>query len=551
MDRHIELLRIGPGPDATVSWMHGPQRAVDPTPAAVASALSAPRSGGTDINGAVLLLDARFPLPADELLARLLGGPADVWHGGLALGLDGQPRMWDHVDPLSMFSAPLDPTIEATSWRVSLRALLVRTAVLEQLGGPEPGFDTLSGSGLEAGLRWIRAGALVRHVPELVPIGADPDDAPTAADGLRVVGRHRGRVWAGWALQQAVSSSEVTAGEALRLARQVRHLTAEPLPHYRPVSIPGAPGRTDRTVSVVVPTIDRYPYLEQLLHQLATQTVAPHEVLVVDQTPIARRRHDLTSVEPDLPVTVIDIPEPGQCTARNAALEVAGGELILLLDDDLDIPPTLLADHLECLTDGIDSISGGVDDATAGPPPEGFRHRRASDVFPAGNTIVRRSALERSGIFDPAYDHGPRADHDLGMRLHLCGAVLMYEPSVEVYHYHAAAGGLRTHGARKVTRASARRSVTKRDLPAVTQLYLQQRYFNDGQRSEGRRIALLSVLRGEGSAVRRLGRSLVQVALLPSSVRRLRDSDRAAASMVASRQPIPTLPSSDEASGEP
>ena len=221
MDRHIELLRIGPGPDATVSWMHGPQRAVDPTPAAVASALSAPRSGGTDINGAVLLLDARFPLPADELLARLLGGPADVWHGGLALGLDGQPRMWDHVDPLSMFSAPLDPTIEATSWRVSLRALLVRTAVLEQLGGPEPGFDTLSGSGLEAGLRWIRAGALVRHVPELVPIGADPDDAPTAADGLRVVGRHRGRVWAGWALQQAVSSSEVTAGEALRLARQV------------------------------------------------------------------------------------------------------------------------------------------------------------------------------------------------------------------------------------------------------------------------------------------------------------------------------------------
>jgi GT2 family glycosyltransferase len=540
VDRHIELLRIGPGSDDTVQWPHGPQRSVEPTPDAVALALS-PNTGSTNANAAVLLLDARFPLPTEALLDRLLGGPADVWHGGVALGLDGQPTMWDHVDPLSMFSARLDPTVEATSWRVSLRALLVRSAVLEQLGGPDAGFDTLSGSGMDAGLRWIRAGALVRHVPDLVPSGAERCEPPTAADGLRLVGRHRGRVWAGWALQRAVWSHELKAGEILRLSRSVRHVSAEALPHYRPAVLPGGTGRTDRTVSVVVPTIDRYPYLEPLLHQLAAQTVAPHEVLVVDQTPIGHRRHDLTSIEPDLPVTVIEIPKPGQCTARNAALQAATGEIVLFLDDDLEIPSTLLADHLELLVDCIDGVAGAVDDATSGPPPDGFRHRRASDVLPGGNTMVRRTALESSGLFDPAYDHGSRADHDLGMRLHLGGALLVYDPAVEVFHHHAPAGGLRTHGARKVTRASARRSLTERHLPTATQLYLAHRYYSPHQRREGRRISLLAVLMGEGSASRRLARAAVQLALLPSSIRRLLEADRAAVAMVASRQPIPML----------
>ena len=132
----------------------------------------------------------------------------------------------------------------------------------------------------------------------------------------------------------------------------------------------------------------------------------------------------------------------------------APAELLLYIDDDDEIGPDLIAEHLRRLIDGVDASSGGVDDATAGPPPPGFRHRRASDNFPTNNTMLRRAALERSGLFDPVFDRGSRADHDLGMRLHLSGAMLIYDPDVLVFHHHAPAGGLRTHGARAVTRAS-------------------------------------------------------------------------------------------------
>lgn len=542
----IDLIRVGverDRRDQPTGWSHGSERMAPATAGAVAAAVqSIGREAGTGDGSpdAVLLLDADFDAPDIELLSELLAGPADVWHAGVALGLGDQPRLWDRVDPVSMFSAAIEPDIETTSWRLSLRAALVRLEVLRQLGGPDCGFDTLAGSGLEVGLRWMRSGALVRHRPALAPEGASKGPLPTAADGLRIMARHRGRVWASWAFQQGLGR-EVRRADLWACVRALCTTDQPPLVHFQAPVERRRGGSTDRTVSVIVPTVDRYPYLEPLLHQLADQTVAAHQVIVVDQTPLDHRRRDLHEIEPDLPVTVAEIPVPGQCSARNAALGVATGELIALLDDDIDIAPTLIESYLDRLVEGVDAVSGAVDDATAGPPPEGFRHRRASDVFPGGNTVVRRSALESSGLFDPAFDHGARADHDLGMRLHLAGALLVYDPTIEVYHHHAPVGGLRTHGARKVTRAGSRRSLTQRNLPSVTEMYLARRYFTAEQRAEQRRIALLSQLSGDGPPLRRLGRAVVQLASLPDSVRRLRDSDRAAAVVYADRLPIPTL----------
>ena len=270
----------------------------------------------------------------------------------------------------------------------------------------------------------------MRHVPSPEPTGAASDAPPSSRDGLRLVSKHMGRRWAGWAVQRSVACGEVRARDAVGLARQAMRGEREGLAHYRPPHAVCDPAGRGRTVSVIMPTIDRYPYLVPLLHQLAGQSVAPHEVIVVDQTPLDHRRGDLTEIEPDLPVTVLEIPTPGQSTARNAALQAATGELMLFLDDDDEIPPTLLADHLDRLTDGIDASCGAVDDATAGPPPEGFRHRRASNVFPTNNTMLRSAALSRSGLFDPCFDHGPRSDHDIVMRLHQSGAVLGYDPDV-------------------------------------------------------------------------------------------------------------------------
>jgi GT2 family glycosyltransferase len=496
----------------------------------------------TDHHGcnALLILDERLDLPSEELLRRLLDGPADAWHGGISLGLDGAPPIVDHVNPTWMLNVRTDPSIEITSWRASLRAVLLRGEVLRRCGTADPELDTLSGAALDLGFRWIAAGAIVRSVPELVSGTTIRDPWPSEGDGVRILRRHRGRTWAIWATLRSATTGRVGWADALRLVRIAGSAGPGPQVTYRGPARP--PGRTDRRVSVIVPTIDRYPYLLPLLTQLGRQTVPVHEVIVVDQTPAERRRSDLGADLPHLPLTVIGQDEPGQCTARNAAILASSGDALLFIDDDDEIPDDLVEQHLRRLVPGVDASCGGIDDANAGPPPEGFRARRVSDVFPTNNVMVRRTALEHSGLFDPAYDRGPRADHDVGMRLHLNGCVLVYDPTVLVFHHHAQVGGLRTHRARRVTRAAARRSLTARHLPSTTEVYLWRRYFDARQVDESAVLSLFGQLGGSGSKPRRALRAAVQIALLPGSRRALRATRTEAERVLADRPVIPDLP---------
>jgi GT2 family glycosyltransferase len=132
--------------------------------------------------------------------------------------------------------------------------------------------------------------------------------------------------------------------------------------------------------------------------------------------------------------------------------------------------------------------------------------------------MMRRTVLERSGLFDLAYEHGPRADGDLGMRVYLTGALMVLNPEIRVLHHHAPVGGLRAHRARRVTYASSRSRLLDRHLPAVTEIYLAQRYFSLLQVKE----ALLSRVFGtfvvRGGKLKRLAKILLGVVWLPHTL---------------------------------
>jgi GT2 family glycosyltransferase len=189
-----------------------------------------------------------------------------------------------------------------------------------------------------------------------------------------------------------------------------------------------------------------------------------------------------------------------------------------------------------------DVSSGVAEEVGAGPLPDSFRLLRASDVFPTNNSLARVSALAGSGLFDLAYERGARADGDLGMRLYLSGAFMVLDPGISVLHHHAPSGGLRTHRARVVTRASSRATLTQRHLPAVTEIYLAKRYFTARQVREALWHRALGTLRGEGSAARRLAKFVVGAVLMPQTLVRIRKTARDAEEMLARFPQIETLP---------
>ncbi|NLH08462.1 MAG: glycosyltransferase family 2 protein [Chloroflexi bacterium] len=408
------------------------------------------------------------------------------------------------------------------------------------------GFRTLAGAALELGHRYITQGVLMRHVPQMLSAPRDRSPQPVLLpfeDELRFAYMRFGRAWALWALTRAVLSGYVAAPTAVSAWQQVRRRAAAvPTTIFSEAEEQPTAARKAASVSVIVPTIDRYPYLRTLLFQLGEQTLAPAEILVVDQTPTDRRDTELYESFSSLPLKVIYQEQAGQCTSRNEALRESTGDYILFLDDDDEIPPDLIEKHLHNLDHHRADVScGAADEVGAGPLPKNFTYRRASDVFPTNNSLIRRDILCDSGLFDLAYNTGQRADGDLGMRVYLSGKSAIYNPEISVLHHHAPRGGLRTHKARVITYASSRQKLLHRHLPSVSEIYLVKRYFTPRQVRESLWLRAVGTFAIRGGKMRKLLKLLISLVYLPHTLYEIRKRVKAAGRMLQEYPQIPTL----------
>ena len=161
----------------------------------------------------------------------------------------GLPGLVDFVNPTWMFNCDPSPDIEATSWRVSMRACLVRTEVLRRMGFLRPEFSTIEAATLEWGHRLLTRGVLMRHVPRLLGEGGIEDgrlkiedsegmggpwsSGPVVSrlpfeDELRFVYYRHGRKWAAWAVLRALMTRYTTLPTALRSWRKVMSTSRPP-----------------------------------------------------------------------------------------------------------------------------------------------------------------------------------------------------------------------------------------------------------------------------------------------------------------------------------
>lgn len=491
-----------------------------------------------------LFWDAALGSPNAELIETAANLAGDVWHAGLKMEMCGEPGVLDFVQPTWMLNRDPDPAIEATSWRLSLRCCLIKTDVIRQMGGPLENFQSLKAASLELGYRYIRRGVFVRYIPWLLPEGADLSKEPLSfEDELRFLYHHHNHRWCQWAMFRAVWTGYASPKDVWRAWNVVSKECRQPIskPYHRDLKNSTEAVRSE-TVSVLIPTVNRYPYLRTLLDQLRRQTVKPHEIIIIDQTEVQDRDLDLGKDFSDLPMSIDYLEKPGQCSSRNLGLLKSRGDYILFLDDDEEIEPDIIEKHLKTLIAYQCCVSSGVvEDPQSGPLPEDFKYIRLNDTFPAGNTLINKTTLNHSGLFDLAYDHGQRADGDLGMRVHLSGEMMVLNPEISIFHHRAPVGGLREHGARKITYGSSRRSLVQRRLLSATEVYLARRYFNNRQQQEQIWLNVLGTFSIQGKPIRKILKVMISFFVLPDSINRIKAATKEAEKMMKSFPQIPTL----------
>jgi glycosyltransferase involved in cell wall biosynthesis len=202
-------------------------------------------------------------------------------------------------------------------------------------------------------------------------------------------------------------------------------------------------------VSVVVPTKDRAPLLDQTLRSIAEQTAPPAEVIVADDgstdaTAEVASRHGATLVRNEEGGW-------GAAGARNAGLEKVSTEYVAFVDsDDLLLPGALatLAPALEARDDAPFAFGQGLAAARTGDgwSQQGLiRADRSSDgplagalyvrnSVPSSGALVRVAEARAIGGYDATLDFVE--DHDFWVRLARRGEPVPVPEVVCVYRIH-------------------------------------------------------------------------------------------------------------------
>lgn len=208
--------------------------------------------------------------------------------------------------------------------------------------------------------------------------------------------------------------------------------------------------------SVVIPTYQRRESLLRTLAALRRQTVAPetYEVIVsvdgsTDGTAEAVRGYAAPYAS-----SVLVQPRRGRARARNAGIRAAVGDVIVLLDDDMEPAPAFLESHGRAHEKpGTWVVIGAAPIVVSSDSPPFTRYMAAGfearlerlgrpgfrlgfrDAY-TGNLSCRRDVLLAVGGFEEGFQVYGHEDYELALRLQAAGVELIYSADALAHQHY-------------------------------------------------------------------------------------------------------------------
>jgi GT2 family glycosyltransferase len=221
-----------------------------------------------------------------------------------------------------------------------------------------------------------------------------------------------------------------------------------------------SPAKT--TCSVIIATYNRPEALAVTLDDLASQSLQPNEVLVIDQSidetgkPLDQSgalRHPRLKYFHGHPANAQK--------ARNFGIEHATGDVLLLVDDDMRLPERFIEAHLRNYADAdVAGVAGQVLKAGQKPQnhlprhclqdhagwvrfPLNYAHRTETANWPSCNGSVLKKLAVAVGGFDEQYTRTLFDDTDFSKQLADAGAKIVFDPEAMAVHRKVPSGGKR------------------------------------------------------------------------------------------------------------
>lgn len=199
-------------------------------------------------------------------------------------------------------------------------------------------------------------------------------------------------------------------------------------------------------VSLIIPSYQRRESAVRAVTTLSNQILAPEhfEVLVAIDGSSDGTREALESLHMPFALRVLWQANRGRAAACNLGIKAASGQVIVLLDDDMQAAPQLLAAHLAAHSAaqrrgviGAAPVRLELGDSAAAAHVaqkfNGHLHKLAQPGyhlvlrdFYSGNFSIRRDVLHEIGLFNEAFTRYGNEDLELALRLQQAHVEIRY-----------------------------------------------------------------------------------------------------------------------------
>lgn len=207
-------------------------------------------------------------------------------------------------------------------------------------------------------------------------------------------------------------------------------------------------------ISVVLPTYNESKHIIDALLSIATNTVQPYEVIVVDGGSEDGTVELVSAAFPE--VTLLSNPQRHAAAARNIGVSAAKGDIIAFTDGDCIVDSHWIENiELAFTNQEIDGVSGKVLNAKPENRYEDYwgrlawtllmsfddnmklipNRRQLNDTFVTANCAYKRDLLVSLGGFDSFFANNAE-DTDLCWRALEFGAKLLYDPTIIIYAHN-------------------------------------------------------------------------------------------------------------------
>jgi glycosyltransferase involved in cell wall biosynthesis len=338
----------------------------------------------------------------------------------------------------------------------------------------DPAFETTSAQYADIGYRaWNKGHLTWIDKPTAVKIETLP--APSLKDEYTFIAKYWGKAWATFALLNRLLSlhNPVKELQAFRSSNKTKRINPydDPIRREEYNNFKSTLVEAQPLVAVIIPTLNRYTYLQDVLHDLEKQDYTNFEVIVVDQS---NPFNEAFYKQFKLKLNVIFQKERLLWTARNKAIKSTNAQYLLFFDDDSVVAADWITQHIKCLDFFDCDISAGVSLAKVGMKiSQSYNYFRWADQFDSGNALVKRKVFSAVGLFDEQFNKQRMGDGEFGIRAYLNGYRSISNPYASRVHLKVPAGGLREMGSWDGFRP--KKWFAPKPIPSV--VYLYKKYY--------------------------------------------------------------------------